>query len=192
MAVAAIMAIGNVQAQSDDPKHEVGISIGAWSNSDIIDAFETIGSAMVGVKTSDSEFFGPISAEYFYHVKPWLGVGGIVAYGQSTQDFRYPTSSSKDGEFRNSYLTLMPAIKLDYLRKKNFGMYSKLALGATLRTETTDYTTSGGKNDSDSEFHLNWQVSLLGIEAGGTCLRGFLEIGTGEQGIFVVGARYKF
>ena len=46
--------------------------------------------------------------------------------------------------------------------------------------------------DSDSEIHVNWQASLLGIEAGGPTIRGFLELGTGEQGIALVGLRYKF
>lgn len=192
MAVAATMTIGTIQAQSDEPRHEVAVSIGAWSNSDIIDGFEKLGSAMVGVKTKNSEFTGPISAEYFYHFKPWLGVGGIAVYGQSTEDFYFPGSGSKDGEFRNTYVTLMPGVKFDYLRKKHFGMYSKLAFGATLRTEKTDYSASGGKDDSDTEVHVNWQVSLLGIEAGGIHMRGFAELGTGEQGIFVVGARYRF
>ena len=40
--------------------------------------------------------------------------------------------------------------------------------------------------------HLNWQASLLGIEAGGPQLRGYLEAGVGEQGVAVIGLRYKF
>ena len=35
-------------------------------------------------------------------------------------------------------------------------------------------------------------IDHLGLEAGGNRLRGFLEIGTGEQGIFDIGLRYKF
>ena len=192
MAAVAMMTAMNVSAQNgyDDTKHEVAISFGVWSNSQVIDAFETIGGTLVGAKFENETFTGPISAEYFYHVKPWLGVGGILAYGQNKQDVYL--AGDKDGVIKNTYLTLMPAMKLDWLRKKHFGMYSKLAFGATLRNEKYDSVDASSKDDSDSEIHVNWQASLLGIEAGGPTIRGFLELGTGEQGIALVGLRYKF
>ena len=192
MAAVAMMAAMNVSAQNDydETKHEVAISYGIDSNSQIIDAFETIGVALVGAKLENDKFFGPISAEYFYHVKNWLGVGGILAYGINKQDVYL--LGDKDGVIKNTYLTLMPAVKLDWLRKKHFGMYSKLAFGATLRNEKYDSDGASSKDYSDSEIHVNWQASLLGIEAGSPTLRGFMELGTGEQGIILAGIRYKF
>ena len=192
MAAVAMMAATSVNAQSDEFKQEIAVTYGLWSNSDIIDAFETIGTAMMGVQTDNDSFFGPISVEYFYHVNPWLGVGGIAAYGQMKQDYYFGSKKDgKDGEIKNNYITLMPAVKFDWLRKSHFGMYSKIALGATLRTEKMD-DTSDGNDESDSEMHVNWQVSFLGMDFGGEQMRGFLELGTGEQGIFVAGIRYKF
>ncbi|MBR4389501.1 MAG: hypothetical protein IKT00_10030 [Prevotella sp.] len=192
LAAVAIMTAMSVNAQNgyDDTKHEVAISYGIDSNSQIIDAFEEIGGAMFGAKLENEKFFGPISAEYFYHVKNWLGVGGIFAYGQNKQD----VMSGKDriGESKNSYYTLMPAVKFDWLRKKNFGMYSKLAIGATLRNEKYNSSNNSNNDYTDSEVHVNWQASLLGIEAGSPTFRGFIELGTGEQGIVQAGVRYKF
>ena len=192
MVAVAMMIAKNVKAQKgyDETKHEVAISYGIDSNSQIIDAFEEIGGAMFGAKLENEKFFGPISAEYFYHVKNWLGVGGILAYGVNTQDVM--SGSDKIGESKNSYLTLMPAVKFDWLRKKNFGMYSKLAVGATLRNEKYDSSNNSNNDYSDSEVHVNWQVSLLGIEAGSPTIRGFAELGTGEQGIVLAGVRLKF
>lgn len=192
MVAVAMMTAMSVQAQSNgyDTKHEVAISFGIYSNSQIIDVFENVGGALVGARFENESFTGPISAEYFYHVKNWLGVGGIFAYGQNEQDVYL--LGDKDGVSKNTYLTLMPAVKFDWLRKKNFGMYSKLAFGATLRNEKYDSDSATGRDDSDSEVHVNWQASLLGIEAGGPTFRGFLELGAGEQGIFQVGMRYKF
>ena len=192
MAAVAMMTAMSAQAQSNvyDTKHEVAISYGIDSNSQIIDAFETIGGALVGAKFENDKFFGPISAEYFYHVKNWLGVGGILAYGQNKQDVFL--LGDKDGVSKNTYLTLMPAVKFDWLRKKHFGMYSKLAVGATLRNEKYDSDDPSSKDDSDSEVYVNWQASLLGMEFGGPTIRGFLELGTGEQGIILAGVRYKF
>ena len=192
MVAVAMMTAMNVSAQNgyDETKHEVAISFGVWSNSQVIDVFENIGGALVGAKFENESFTGPISAEYFYHVKNWLGVGGILAYGQNKQDVYF--AGDKDGVIKNSYLTLMPAVKFDWLRKKHFGMYSKLAFGATLRNEKFTSDSNSRKDNSDSEVHVNWQASLLGIEAGGPTIRGFLELGTGEQGIALIGLRYKF
>ena len=192
MVAVAMMTATSAQAQSNgyDTKHEVAISYGIDSNSQIIDAFETIGRALVGAKFENDKFFGPISAEYFYHVKNWLGVGGIFAYGQNKQDVM--SGKDKIGESKNSYYTLMPAVKFDWLRKKYFGMYSKLAIGATLRNEKYNSSNNSNNDYNDSEVHVNWQASFLGIEAGSPTLRGFLELGTGEQGIILVGVRSKF
>ncbi|MCR4809748.1 MAG: hypothetical protein K5896_07800 [Prevotella sp.] len=187
------MTATSVQAQSngyDDTMHEVAVSGGAGSNSQIIDGFENLSSVLVGATTKNEKFTGPVSAEYFYHMKNWLGVGGILAYGQSKQDVYF--LGVKEGVNKNTYLTLMPAVKFDWLRKKYFGMYSKLAVGATLRNEKYNGDAPSDKDYSDSEFHVNWQVSLLGMEAGSPVIRGFIELGTGEQGIILAGLRYKF
>ncbi len=189
----ALMTATSVQAQSngyDDTMHEVAVSGGAGSNSQIIDGFENLSSVLVGATTKNEKFTGPVSAEYFYHMKNWLGVGGILAYGQSKQDVYF--LGVKEGVNKNTYLTLMPAVKFDWLRKKYFGMYSKLAVGATLRNEKYNGDAPSDKDYSDSEFHVNWQVSLLGMEAGSPVIRGFIELGTGEQGIILAGLRYKF
>ena len=192
MIAAAMMTVLNVSAQNgyDDTKHEVAISAGALSNSQIIDMFEEIGGALVGARFENEKFTGPISAEYFYHVKNWLGVGGIFVYGKCKQDVYLAGSMS--GVSKNSYMTLMPAAKFDWLRKKHFGMYSKLAVGATLRNEKVEYNDAQKNDYTDSEIHVNWQASFIGIEAGSPTLRGFLELGTGEQGISLIGVRYKF
>ena len=193
LAVAAMMATVNANAWDDNIKQEVGISYGVWSNSDIINAYETIGTNIVGASTGDEHFVGPIGLEYFYHLNSWFSVGGIGVYGQMHQDlFLTGKKNGKDGEIKNLYLTLIPAMKFDWVRKSHFGVYSKLGIGATLRNEKVDYDASDKDDYNDTEVHVNWQVSLLGLEAGGNRLRGFLEIGTGEQGIFDIGLRYKF
>ena len=192
LAVAAMMATVNANAWEDNVKQEVAISYGVWSNSDIINAFETIGTNIFA-STGDEHFMGPIGVEYFYHLNKWFSVGGIGCYGQMHQDlFLTGKKNGKDGEIKNYYLTLMPAMKFDWVRKSHFGVYSKLGIGGTLRNEKIDYDAASKDDYSDTEVHVNWQISLLGLEAGGNRLRGFLEIGTGEQGIFDIGLRYKF
>ncbi|MBR1556645.1 MAG: hypothetical protein IJ647_02615, partial [Prevotella sp.] len=110
-------------------------------------------------------------------------------FGVNTQDAM--SGSDKVGESKNSYYTLMPAMKFDYLRKKHFGMYSKIAVGATLRKEKYD-SDNDSRDYDDSAVHVNWQLSFVGIEAGSPAIRAFAELGFGEQGILQAGVRYKF
>ena len=189
-AVALCMATLNGNAQSagyGETRHEVAVSYGCLSNSQIFDDFGEIGGALVHTKYENKKSFGPISVEYFYHLKPWLGVGGIAAYGNFKEDAYL--FGDKIGESKNHYITVMPAAKFDWLRRKNFGLYSKLAVGATLRNEKFEADTH---TDDDNEVHFNWQVSAIGIEAGSPTVRGFAEVGMGEQGMLLAGLRYKF
>ena len=189
MAAVAMMTAMSVNAQSDgyDTKHEVSITYGQVSTSQILDVFSTIGSALVGVSEKNESWFGPLAAEYFYHVSDVVGVGGIVAIGERSYDML--RKEEKLGEGHDQYYTLMPAVKFNWLRKQHFGMYSKAAIGATLRHMSQD---TNGDNYTDTSAHINYQASLLGLEAGSPTVRGFLELGFGEQGIILLGMRYKF
>ena len=191
MVAVALMTAMCTQAQNNDfSRHEVAISYGTCSNSQWIDVLEkvtVVGFTFGTTQYENERYFGTLSAEYFYHTNAWLGLGGILAYGQNKQDVYNELSGTKksEGELSQSYFTLMPAVKFDWLRTNHFGMYSKFAVGATLRTE------KWGDKD-DSAIHINWQASLLGMEAGSQNIRAFVELGCGEQGIALAGLRYKF
>ena len=194
LAAVAIMTATSANAQSNgyDSKHEVALSLGLYSNSQWLDVLENVTLIVAsGAKASfdNDRFMGPISAEYFYRLKPWIGVGGLFVYGNNKQDLKL--DGVKDGEVKHAYYTLMPAVKFDWLRKQHFGMYSKLAVGMTLRKESID-SEDDVRSEDETMTHVNWQLSFLGIEAGGPTIRGFLELGTGEQGIILAGIRYKF
>lgn len=194
MVTAALMMAVNVNAQEgyEDTKHDVSITFGVGSNSQWIDAFEDI---FDGYSYDNDRYMEPISAEYFYHINKMLGLGAIFVYGNHKQDAYDLLTSKKDrtriGKSSNSYYTLMPAVKFNFVRKKNFGLYSKAALGVTYRTESIE--SIDGSDDYDEKgLLLNFQLSFIGVEAGSPYLRGFAELGVGEQGIVCAGIRYKF
>ena len=192
MAVAAMMATMSVNAENgyEYKKHEVALSYGVYSNSQILDFLENVNCIMFGAQLKNEKYFGPVTAEYFYHVNKWLGVGGLFTYGQNKQDVY--NLGTKDGKDVFRYISLLPAVKFDWFRRKHYGLYSKIGLGATFRNEKYTSDTNAANNDSNADVHLNWQLSALGVEAGGSSLRGFVELGFGEQGIAVIGLRYKF
>lgn len=192
MTLAAVMAATTMSAQNKyyAHQHEVAVAGGILSNSQWIDFYEDITVAMFTGRMEDKKYFGPLSAEYFYHTNSWLGVGGIFAYGHSKQDVT--AAGDVIGKHTNNYFTLMPAVKFDWLRKENFGLYSKLAVGATLRNEKVDFNDPADQDGSDTALHINWQASFLGIELGSPTIRAFAEAGFGEQGVLLAGVRCKF
>jgi len=70
----------------------------------------------------------------------------------------------------------MPAVKYSWINKEHFALYSKVAAGATLLSETDKNTV---QSFDDSKLYFAFQVSALGIEFGGK-LRAFIEAGAGE------------
>ena len=192
LVVAAMMTVVTVQAQSgyEDTKHEVAVSLGGASNSQWIDVFEDAFVSMVGYRFEDGSAFGPLSVEYFYHLNPVVGVGAIGAFAHETKDILF--SNEKYGEAKNTFITVLPAVKFNWLRKKNFGMYSKLAAGLTFASKKEDYSKGSVDNRSETKVGFNFQVSALGIEAGSENIRGFVELGVGEQGVALAGIRVKF
>ncbi len=208
--VAALTWCGTMSAQ--DKKHEVAISVGAGTTSNLLSGMKNLtgimlegtvttlfsGGALTGYTTYDnkSEII-PISVEYFYHLSPVVGVGGILAFNHEKQDMygnvKRGESTSKEliGEAKMTNFTVMPAVKLDWLRSKYFGMYSKFAIGVTFRSEKQEMNDNK-ELCNKTHTHFNWQASLLGMEAGPQTIRAFAELGFGEQGIGVLGLRCRF
>ena len=222
---AAILLCGtSMSAQAQEyyqTKDEVAVTIGGGTNSQLFDAFSRLfgvmgealvtgimtGGHYVGTTTYDNEKYSPaLSVEYFHHVSPMVSIGGIAAFNGYSSDMfcNWQTSDNvstkeKIGSAKKYNITVMPAMKFDWVRKKNFGIYSKIGLGATYMYEKEVQKNDGSGQDiddkvvhSDGKWMANYQASLLGIEAGTEKIRGFAELGAGEQGIILAGLRYKF
>jgi len=171
LAIAAMMAMVSVNAQ-DEFRNEVSVAYGAGSNTDIV---ASIGKGMFTGKQLD--YWGPISAEYFHYNKACnFAFGAVAAIGGCKWD--------DHSDAKSTYFTVMPAVKFKWLNRTHFAMYSKAAVGLTVDSQK-------GTNEDKTETMFNWQASLVGMEFGGA-FRGFVEIGTGEQGIILGGLRYKF
>lgn len=190
--VSNIMARGNYEYET---KHDIGISYGALSTSQFSDIFENltlVTATFGGVRLENEKSFGPLAVEYFYHFKPWFSVGAIGVYTQSVNDM-YVGDNQFIGEYKNCYYTIMPGAKFDWLRTQYFGMYSKVALGVTFRSNSTkDSDVEVDEKDEVNSVQFNLQASLVGLEAGTPRIRAFTEFGFGEQGLFNFGVRAKF
>ncbi len=184
-----------VQAQDEmENRHEISVSYGVAPNTRWIDFYSDVIPAMYGVEYKNSHYVGPIGLEYFYHTSPLIGVGAVAVFATNNEDGFF--EDVKDSYFKRSYFTFMPSVKFNWLRKHHWGLYSKLAVGATYADlSCEDYDANGKKNGdkiTEKDLLFNYQASLIGVEAGGDHVRGFAEFGLGEQGIALAGLRFKF
>ena len=125
-------------------------------------------------------------------MSPLVGVGGIGVYTRHEQDV--VQNEEVTGKRNSNYYTIMPAVIFNWLRKSRWGMYSKLGAGYTRGNYSTTGKDSSGndtRSTSNNNF-FNFQVSLVGIEAGNRSVRGFAELGFGEQGLIHGGIRFRF
>jgi hypothetical protein len=195
MAVALMTAL-SVNAQNEELKHELGISYGAGVS--VIG--DGIGNAvgrgiwelgLGGYEWKDDKQFGTLALEYYYHLNnPRVAVGGILTYAQYGEDVYKKSSNTMTGERTRHYISMMPSIKYYWVNGNHFGLYSKAAIGPMMMMEK-EKDDELNKDDTTSRFYFMFQASLLGIEFGGR-LRGFAEVGGGEQGIVLAGLKYKF
>ena len=194
VAISAMAFLPAFAQEEEEPRQEIGISYGAVPNSVWIDVLSDVIPAIFGEKADNKGYVGPIGLEYYYHTSPLVGVGAIAVLATNNED-TYVKEALNSHRIR-SYYTLMPSVKFNWLRKAKWGMYSKVALGATLAHSCSqDYNDNGklmGDKETNNEVFFNFQASLIGVEAGGQQVRGFLELGLGEQGIALAGVRYKF
>ena len=185
MAVAAMMATLSVNAQ--DFKHEVGVFYGFESASNV---FSLVTSAISAAAGDQSSFWGPVGVEYYYNVSPAVGVGGVAAYaGCKAMD-----DKTHAEDLTEKFITVMPSVKFNWLRKKNFGMYSALSAGVMFASVSCN--DNAKKNDPNAKDEtvtvFMFQATALGAEFGGEQFRGFVEAGVGEKGLLCAGLRYKF
>lgn len=175
LTVATALMIGTTaSAQTPSyPKNELAVSYAPLSNSDLFGVLIAIVSSF-GEETSTS-LSGSISLEYMRALSDLVSVGGIFSYYQAAVH-------QKDVTNRYSNYSLLAAVKLEWFRRQNFGMYSKAGIGASYH----NWVTEG------SPVTFDFQLSAIGIEAGPPFLRAFAEAGIGEQGVILAGIRFRF
>lgn len=183
MIAALVVASISANAQNDDLKNEIGVFYGFQSASSYA---SIIGGAFSSAFSSSDQgsLWGPIGIEYYRHVTPVVALGGVGAIAGCNWG---------DDNFKSTYITVMPSVKFNWLRKNHWGMYSALSAGITFISDKVSSSYHGDKKvESDNATSFMFQATGIGIEAGGVAFRGFAELGFGEKGVLCAGLRYKF
>ena len=184
MMIAALMVASvSANAQNDDLKNEIGVFYGFVSASSFT---SIIGGAFSSALSSSDQgsLWGPIGVEYYRHVTPVVAFGGVGTIAGCKWG---------DDNFKSTYITVMPSVKFNWLRRDHWGMYSALSAGVMFINDKVSSSYQGEKKvESDNVTNFMIQATAIGLEAGGEAFRGFAELGFGEKGVLCAGLRYKF
>ncbi len=183
MIATLLVASVSAYAQNDDLKNEIGVFYGFESASSYS---SIISGAFVSAFSSSSRGgkWGPIGIEYYHHVTPIIGLGAVGTIAGCNWG---------DDELTSTYISVMPSVKFNWLRKKHFGMYSAISAGIMFISDNVSTSYHGDRDiKSKSSTSFMFQGTGIGIEAGGEAIRAFAELGFGEKGTLCAGLRYKF
>ena len=193
----ALLIISNFicLAQTDKSRHVISVSYGYVTIPHAVDIIGTVGGEVLGglfvgipdvfapgvqeyPKIIDNGGTGGISLQYLYSLNRTIKLGGTVCYESTWGEW------SNGSDYIVHYPAIMATSKFIWFNHEHFGMYSKLSLGLMLLLD--------GKNEDKPIPMLAAQASSVCMEFGGKALRGFLETGWGNQGLFNFGVKYSF
>ena len=182
-------------AQTDESRHEVSVSYGNITLPQAVDLIgagggTVLGGLFVGIvdaitpgdlespKRIDNGASGGFSLQYLYSLNRTIKLGGTVCYESTWGEW------NNGNEYIVHYPAIMATSKFVWFNHEHFGMYSKLSLGLMMVLD--------GKNEDKPILMPAGQVSSVCMEFGGKALRGFLETGWGNQGLFNFGVKFSF
>lgn len=128
----------------------------------------------------------PITLGYRFRVLKWLWVGGDVSYCGFFGAFKDRYTDQKVGDYRDHFISIMPAVRFSYLNRDHFTLYSGIAGGFAL-----EYCKSYPDYKAHNN-HLAFQLTLLGVSAGSQRWFGFAELGCGFKGYVNAGFGFRF
>lgn len=144
---------------------------------------------------SNSSHYGAVSLDYNFRLNKriGLGVGVVYAYADKEVSFSPAHIGNLTGKEYNNFLSIMPKVKLNWIEKPKFTLYSTVGLGLCIDFYNTVNLNDRGMliNKSNSVFMLAYQFSPIGIEVGKKTVF-FMEAGIGNAGSIIAGVRVKF
>jgi hypothetical protein len=133
--------------------------------------------------TTNSFFF-----EYIYQVNSWFGVGASATYLAYFNNYYNGVTDKYVGYNLKQHISLYPTVRLTWLRRRNFNMYSAFGIGQRLVLE---HDMTDIHDNNSGQFKIGGQFTLLGFTIGQR-IYGFTDLLTlGSQGMLNVGLGYR-
>jgi len=192
--------VGTEIVDNFNPKHEIYASYGLASSTDfkniyndMIDNMEATFGGKARVCKDNN--FGNINVGYGYHVGKKFVVGLTFSYSQQKGDIETKGIWASDSEWQKvgsrnyQYYTVLPNLKVNWINKPHFALYSRVGIGVRINHEQEEVE---GKTETRNFSKFAYQLTVAGFEAGSRNVRGFAEAGFGQCGIGQLGCRILF
>jgi hypothetical protein len=145
-----------------------------------------------GMSLPDMEIeyaMGSYSLSYYYNIKRWLALGGLVSYSPQksynnyyNEDIYYNSIYYDTPRYRTHNLSLMGSVRFTYLNRQAVKLYSGGSLG---------FMHIFQNDDSKMQMGISMQMTMFGFSFGKKFYVGG-EIGYGVKGAFSMNVGYKF
>lgn len=169
-----LISVALSSAAQNRYRNEIAVTYAPLSDSDLKGfMLKYIGQTIS--KEAKVQMPGTFGIEYF------RSLGDLVSVGAMGGVYLFFSQEEGKNDFNYANYCLMAGVKLHWYQREWFAAYSKFGFGASYL---------GYKKD-DHPVHFAFQASLLGVEVGKR-LCGFVEAGVGDQGVALIGARYRF
>ena len=151
--------------------------------------FISIGHAIIhdSILSSTLTSFGSLSFQYQYIFGKVLRFGGMITYQPIVDKYLFKKGEHTQTDSYNIF-TLMPRVDFAYLNRGIFSLYSGFAVGLMVSTYNHNY--SWQPDISGIDANVAFQLNAIGIRVGKD-LGGFIEFGTGFQGLINLGFSAK-
>lgn len=184
---AALLSMSEFAGAQNYSRNEFAVSFGAWpmrpnlsyNNSD-----------------DNTDRFAPfdVTGEYMFHASKRFSIGMNLTYipvfnDEWDNDRRYSERASRhnafgrSGDYDETIIVIMPTARMEWVKTRNFSLYSRVALGLGLEFDhTADKTITG----------FTFQAVPFGMTIGSTVYARLEFPSFGYQGLFNAGIGYRF
>lgn len=168
------------------PRHEVSVSYGTLPITNFVGIFSNLFVGVFTGKLSNISSIGATSLNYLYRINKTIGVGATFSFSSLNADVR-----NTEDVISQSYYSIMPQIKFNWLNRDLVTLYSRLNVGVTYLALRRTYEAPGSESQTGCVWAPMFQLSPIGIEVGRR-IAGYAEAGWGATGLLIVGIRGKF
>ena len=199
-AVVALLLCQGAAAKTRDKnidRHEFSIGYGVMPVSEWAGAFTNAVDYPDDFKSlnrSNSSHYGAVSLDYNFRLNKRIGLGVGVIYAYSKKDVTFNYNNIFVENECNNFLSIMPKVKLNWIEKEKFTLYTTVGVGLCIDFYNAVHTGSAPgltERKCNTDFMLAYQFSPIGIEVGKKTAF-FMEAGIGNAGSAIAGVRVKF
>ncbi len=166
-------------------KNEIAVAFGVWPMRPNL-AFDR--------DNDNTDRYSPfeVTGEYFYHPTKNFSIGFNLTYipvfNDDWDDYddrssRRNNAFGRSDDFEESIIIVMPSVRMEWVKLRNFSLYSRLAAGVGLEFDHHADNTNAG---------FTFQVVPFGVTIGQKVYARLEFPSFGYQGLFNAGIGYRF